>query len=136
MKKKLSFVLILATLILSACGQNGSSNTINVEITDFAFTPNHFSIPAGEQITLHVTHNGLVEHDFVIMKLGTDVGGHFDEEDLVNVYWQVKIQPGESPTVTFTVPSEPGIYQIVCAMPGHVEAGMIGSLEVTAQVDE
>ncbi len=136
MKKKLLFVLILAAIVLSACGQNRTSNTINVEITDFAFTPNQFSIPAGEQITLHATHNGLVEHDFVIMKLGTDVGGHFNEDDLVNVYWQVRIQPGESPTVTFTVPSEPGTYQIVCAMAGHVEAGMVGTLEITEQVDE
>ena len=130
MKKKLLILLLLMTLILSACTQNGTSNTINVEITDFAFTPNQFSIRAGEQITLHATHNGLVEHDFVIMKLGTDVGGHFDEADLANVYWQVRIQPGESLTATITVPSEPGTYQIVCAMPGHVEAGMIGSLTV------
>ena len=130
MKKKLLYILLLATIILSAYSKNGTSNTLNVEITDFAFTPNQFSMQAGEQITLHATHNGLVEHDFVIMKLGTDVGGHFNEDDLANVYWQVRIQPGESQTVTFTVPSEPGIYQIVCAMPGHVEAGMVGSLEV------
>jgi len=130
MKKKLLTLLLLTMLSLSACTQNGASNTLNVEINDFAFTPNQFSIPAGEQITLHATHNGLVEHDFVIMKLGTDVGGHFDDEDLANVYWQVRIQPGASLTATFTVPNEPGTYQIVCAMPGHVEAGMVGTLEV------
>ena len=85
------------------------------------------------QITLHANHEGLVEHDFVIMKLNTDIGGHFTDEDLVNVYWQVKIQPGESQTVTFTAPSTPGTYQIVCGMAGHVEAGMVGTLEVIAR---
>jgi len=85
------------------------------------------------QITLHANHEGLVEHDFVIMKLNTDAGGHFTDEDLANVYWQVKIQPGESQTVTFIAPGEPGIYQIVCGMAGHVEAGMVGRLEVIVQ---
>ena len=132
MKRKLLFVLVLITLILSACGSGQASDEISVEMTDFAFTPSRFTVAAGEQITLNAMHEGLVEHDFVIMKLNTDVGGHFNEEDLTNVYWQVKIQPGESQTVAFTAPTEPGIYQVVCGMAGHVEAGMVGELEVVA----
>lgn len=130
MKKKLLFALLLTTLILSACGTGKPPTEISVAMTDFAFTPNLFTVPAGGQIALGATHDGLVEHDFVIMKLDTDVGGHFNEEDLANVYWQIKIQPGESQTVTFTAPSEPGTYQIVCGMAGHVEAGMVGQLVV------
>lgn len=133
MKRKLLFALSVAALILSACGAGKPSTEIGVEMTDFAFTPNHYMVAAGEQITLNVIHDGLVEHDFVIMKLNTDAGAHFNEEDLVNVYWQIKIQPGESQTVTFTAPGEPGTYQIVCAMAGHVEAGMMGNLEVVVQ---
>jgi uncharacterized cupredoxin-like copper-binding protein len=133
MKRTVLSVLLLTTLILSACGQSKPSSEINVEMTDFAFTPNQYIVPAGQQITLHAHHAGLVEHDFVIMKLNTDVGGHFNEDDLVNVYWQIKIQPGESQTVTFTAPDQPGLYQIVCGMAGHVEAGMVGKLEVIVQ---
>jgi uncharacterized cupredoxin-like copper-binding protein len=133
MKKKFLFALLLTALLLSACGAGKPSTDLNVEMTDFAFTPNQYTVPAGGQITLNVNHDGLVEHDFVIMKLNTDVGGHFNEEDLVNVYWQIKIQPGDSQTVTFTAPSEPGTYQIVCGMAGHVEAGMMGDLMVVVQ---
>ena len=133
MKKIVLSVFLLTTLLLSACGQSKPSSEINVEMTDFAFTPNQYTVPAGEQITLHAHHDGLVEHDFVIMKLNTDVGGHFNEDDLVNVYWQIKIQPGDSQTVTFTAPDQPGTYQIVCGMAGHVEAGMVGKLEVIVQ---
>jgi len=133
MKKKLLLVLLLTTFILSACGQGNASTKINVEMTDFAFTPNQQIVTANQEITLQIQHDGTVEHDFIIMKYGTEVGGHFNQEDLVNVYWQIKVQPGESKTVTFTAPSEPGIYQIVCGMAGHVEAGMVGVLEVVVQ---
>ena len=133
MKLKLILAVLLTTLIVSACGTGKPSTEINVAMTDFAFTPSQYTVPAGTQISLHATHDGLVEHDFVIMKLNTDVGGHFNEEDLVNVYWQIKIQPGDSQSVTFTAPDQPGTYQIVCGMAGHVEAGMVGNLVVVNQ---
>ena len=133
MKRKFLFALLCTALILSACGASKPSAEISVEMTDFAFTPSQYTVLAGKEITLNATHEGMVEHDFVIMKLNTDVGGHFNEEDLTNVYWQVKIQPGDSQTLTFTAPSEPGTYQIVCGMAGHVEAGMVGQLIVVEQ---
>ena len=132
MKKTITFLSIILMLCLGACTQSGPSSQLNVEMTDFAFTPDQFTIPAGEQITFHVNHMGTVEHDFIIMKFGTDVGPHFNEEDQPNVYWQIKVQAGESQTITFTAPAEPGTYQIVCGMAGHVESGMVGVLEVVA----
>ena len=133
MKKKLLLVFSLITLALSACGQSKPSIEIRVDMTDFAFTPNHYIVPAGQEITLHVQHDGTVEHDFIIMKYETRVGEHFDEEDQPNIYWQIKVQPGETETITFTAPDHPGTYQIVCGMAGHVEAGMVGKLEVVSQ---
>lgn len=134
MKNKLLIVFLLATLALSACGgQNQPSTEIQVDMTDFAFTPNQYMVPVGQEITLHVQHDGTVEHDFIIMKYDTTVGEHFDKEDQPNIYWQLKVQPGQTETVTFTAPSQPGTYQIVCGMAGHVEAGMVGKLEVVAQ---
>ena len=134
MKKLISLTILLFTLVLTACGgQNQPATNIDVDMTDFAFTPSQYIVPAGQEITLHVQHDGTVEHDFIIMKYGTEVGGHFNEDDQPNVYWQLKVQPGESQTVTFTAPTEPGNYQIVCGMAGHVEAGMIGTLEVVVQ---
>ncbi len=133
MSKKLLSIFLLTMLLLGACKQNAASTNITVDMTDFAFTPNQHIVPASQEITLQIQHDGTVEHDFIIMKYGTEVGAHFNEEDLVNVYWQIKIQPGESQTVTFTAPSEPGTYQIVCGMAGHVEAGMVGQMEVVVQ---
>ena len=127
-------VLSLA-LALAACssGPSKPSTAINVTLTDFAFTPNTFTVPAGAQISLSAVNNGAGEHSFVIMKLGHDVVGHVTSADQPNVYWQkIHIQPGQTVSDIFTAPSAPGTYQVVCSVPGHFEAGMVAKLVVVA----
>ncbi|HXQ37083.1 MAG TPA: cupredoxin domain-containing protein, partial [Anaerolineales bacterium] len=85
MKKLVYLFPILLTLALSACQSGGPSTKLNVEMTDFAFTPNHFTIPAGKEITVNIAHHGSVVHEFIIMKLGTNAGESFDEDDQPNV---------------------------------------------------
>ena len=67
------FAAVLS-MVLSACSSTASaaSNTLNVDLADFAFTPNQFTIPAGKPITLNLTNKGANVHEFVIMKAGTD----------------------------------------------------------------
>jgi uncharacterized cupredoxin-like copper-binding protein len=130
-KRFLIFLMILMAFVLAACGQSGPSTRLSFTMTDFAFDPNEFTIPAGEEITLRVTHHGTMEHNFIIMRYGMDAGETFDETDQANVYWKVSLQPGESETITFTAPEQPGTYQVICGMPGHLQSGMIGKLIVT-----
>lgn len=130
-KKSLILLMMLAVWSLSACGNSGPFTKQSFTMTDFAFNPNEFTIPAGEEITLQVTHRGTMEHNFIIMKYATDAGEMFDEEDTANIYWEVVLQPGESETVVFTAPEQPGTYQIICGMPGHLQSGMLGTLIVT-----
>jgi len=132
MKKSLFFLLFVTVFVLSACGGGGASTTINVALAEFTFTPSEFTIPAGQEITINATNNGAVVHEFVIMKFGQTAGDNFDEEDGGNVYWKIEAQPGANVTGTFTAPTEPGVYQIVCGTPGHYMAGMSGKLTVVA----
>ena len=128
-------MMLYLTLLLSACGGRGqqtASTNIDVQMTEFAFQPKQFTIPAGEEITLEAANNGAIVHNFVIMNLGTQATLPFDEDDEANVYWKIDLNPGASTSTTFTAPSEPGEYQVVCSTPGHVEAGMIGKLTVVA----
>jgi plastocyanin len=133
MNKKICTLILLFAFMLAACGGSGPSTTIDVTMTDFSFTPNTFTIPAGQEITINATNNGAVVHNFVIMKLGTSAGEAFDDADVPNVYWEVEIQPGGSVTDTFTAPAEVGEYQVVCRTAGHIASGMIASLNVVAQ---
>jgi len=133
MVNKRSFIILILILMLalSACENGGPSTKFSFTITDFAFTPNEFTVTAGQQITLNVTHDGTMEHNFIVMNYGTDAGDMFDEADQANVFWEVSLQPGESKTVVFTAPEQPGTYQILCGMPGHMQSGMLGKLIVT-----
>ncbi len=125
--------MIMTSLLLSSCAGGGPSTSIEVVMTDFQFTPNTFTVPAGEEITLTIINNGAVVHNFVIMKLDTSAGEGWDEDDQANVFWEERdILPGGDLSVTFTAPAEPGEYQIVCRTVGHIASGMIGKLTVVA----
>jgi uncharacterized cupredoxin-like copper-binding protein len=99
-------------------------------MTDFQFQPSQFTVPAGQEITFTSSNNGAVVHNFVIMKLGTGAGDFFDEQDVPNVYWETELTPGGSTTTTFTAPTEPGEYEVVCRTEGHIVSGMTARLTV------
>lgn len=132
MKRTFISGALLLSLLLVSCGGGGASTQINVTMTDFQFQPNHFTVPAGEEITFNSTNNGAVVHNFVIMNKGTSAGPAFDDEDVPNVFWQVEIQPGGSVDTTFTAPTEPGDYEVVCRTEGHIASGMTAKLTVVA----
>jgi uncharacterized cupredoxin-like copper-binding protein len=127
--------LTVLAVLLAACGAgSGPSRSLKVTMTDFAFSPNSFTVPAGEEISVEVANNGAVAHSFIIMQTGHPAQGHFTDADKANVFWEVStVPPGESVKASFTAPSNPGEYQILCGIAGHFEAGMVGKLTVVSQ---
>jgi uncharacterized cupredoxin-like copper-binding protein len=99
-------------------------------MTDHKFTPNEFTIPAGAEITINLNNIGKQPHEFQIMTIGAEVGDSFDKDGNSTKYWNAIVQPGESKSLSFTAPSKPGKYVIKCSAPGHMQAGMVGTLYV------
>lgn len=131
MKRLFVFTAVFLSLILTACGgAGGVSTSIDVRMTDFQFQPNLFTVPAGQEITFTSSNNGAVVHNFVIMKLGTSAGPLFDEEDVPNIYWEVELLPGADTNTSFTAPTAPGEYEVICRTEGHIASGMAGKLVV------
>ena len=130
MLKKITFLLILLSVVLSACQAGGPSTQLKVELNDFAITPDQLAVPAGSEIQIRIANKGMVVHNFYIMKYGVDVGMEFDDEDISSAFWETEVQPDDMATFNFTAPDQPGVYQIVCGVPGHLQAGMLGTLEV------
>ena len=131
MLRKLFFVLSMAVgmLILSACGPSGPEK-ISVTTTDFKFDPTTWTVSAGKEVELTIKNDGTLAHEWVIIKKGQEVTIPFDDDDEEKVFWEMEAEPGETKTGTFTAPSEPGTYTIVCGTPSHLEQGMSATLTV------
>lgn len=136
MKKKIGIsatgvLILLAALLLSACGAQAQKVERTVTMKEFAFEPETVEVPAGAEVTLHLSNTGALEHEYVIIKPGQQVTLPFDIDDEEKVYWEKELDKGLAETVTFTAPDEPGEYTVVCGTPGHLEAGMQARLVVT-----
>lgn len=94
-----------------AASADGSG--VAVSAVDIAFEPTEFSIAADTDVTITVTNNGALQHDFVIE--GTDFA-----TELLN--------GGDSAELVVNLPA--GEYVYFCSVPGHREAGMEGTLTV------
>jgi len=121
---------VILSLALAGCG-GAKNTTLSVELADFKFVPNTFTIPAGKEITLNVVNKGANDHEFVILKAGEHVTVPFDDDDEDRIFWEVELKSGESQTVKFTAPSDPGVYDVVCGTAQHIEKGMTATLTVT-----
>ncbi|MEN9562713.1 MAG: hypothetical protein RIR73_957 [Chloroflexota bacterium] len=126
-RKSLLFVVFAA--LLAACGGSaGATAEISADMTDLMFTPANFEVPAGTEVTLKLTNSGAVEHNFVILKQGAVYTSSADikPEDVIV---DAKLAAGESGEFAFKI-DEAGEYTVICNVPGHLEAGMVGKLVV------
>lgn len=131
--KKSKFVLavfLALSQVLAACGGGEPVTTVDIDMTEQKFTPDVFTVPAGAEITLNLTNSGAEYHELTILVRGAEVGEKFDEDGKSTEYWTTGIFSGDSKTITFAAPSEPGKYVIQCGMPGHYQAGMVATMYV------
>jgi uncharacterized cupredoxin-like copper-binding protein len=133
--KKISLILglvLVFSLGLSACASSGSGNsgnTLNVTMTDFKFTPDTYTVSAGQTVTVNLKNTASVAHTWTLMS--KPITGSYTDADQSDVlFTSGLVEPNTSKTVTFTAPSTPGDYQVICTVPGHFEAGMVAHLTV------
>ena len=132
--------LVPLVFLSVACGgdDDEASTEIDATLADFTFSPTEWTVAAGEEITIELENNGSVLHEFVILQPGVEITSEAElpatEEELLAdfVYWETEIEPGQSKTETFTAP-DAGVYQVICAIGSHFDAGMTGTLTVEAQ---
>lgn len=140
--KSITKLILLAVVVLvvgAGCSSadDGASTDLKVTLDSFSMTPNSWEVPAGQEITIEMTNDAAIAHEWVILKPGVTISSEDDlpateEELLANfVYWEEEVDPGASETFTFTAPAA-GEYQVVCAIEDHFNAGMEGTLTVSA----
>jgi len=63
--------------------------------------------------------------------LGEHVIPPFGDKDEDKILWELDaVQAGTTLSGTFTAPTEPGEYDVICGVPGHIELGMVATLIV------
>jgi azurin len=147
------FVYLLAFVSLLAGCSRGTPPRL-VEITgndDMKFDVTSFQAKPGETVTVTLTNIGRLPkagmaHDWVLLRKGTDAakfaeaGERHPETEYIapdqaaRVLARTKLLgPGESESVTFTAPTEPGAYQYICTFPEHYPRGMRGVMTVISK---
>jgi uncharacterized cupredoxin-like copper-binding protein len=128
--------LAVLWVAMGACdGGEEASTELEVTTSDFQFTPNTWTVPAAEEISIDITNDGSVLHEWVLMQPGVNIESEADlpetEEELLAdfVYVEDEVEAGATKTLTFTAPAV-GTYQVICAIETHFDAGMEGTLTV------
>jgi uncharacterized cupredoxin-like copper-binding protein len=126
MRKILVVAMFVFALIVSACGSN--KVTLNVTATDEGYDSSTYTVPAGAEVTVNMTNNGALAHVFDILKQGEHVTPPYSEKDEDKILWELVVLAGTTKSGSFTAPTEPGEYDIICRVPGHIETGMVATL--------
>ena len=108
-----ALVMLLFVQLFGSAEPVTASADYTLTAEKMRFSQPELHVQAGERVELHLANADLFGHSFDIDALGV----------------HVEMPARETATASFTAP-EPGTYTITCNVPGHAEAGMVGTLVV------
>jgi len=118
----------------SALFEETAELELTVVLSEFKFEPETVEIPAGQLVVFALSNDGAAEHDFTIKRIAGDQGYRIDGElpstdrsDGEDVH--VPLLPNGSAELRLRA-TEPGEYELYCAVSGHRRAGMRTTLTV------
>ena len=112
---------VLGLAVLATVSSTASADqTIPVQLTEFAFTPDAYNVRAGETVHFQLTNAGRFGHDMHIQGPGVDAEA---------VPGTGSVRPGESTTFDVTFPAA-GTYQVWCPVQDHRDRGMVATVVV------
>lgn len=97
---------------------SADARTVTVTATDFEFQPRRILVRPGEKLQVKLVNRGSNPHNIEF------------ELPSGEVELEKPVPPGQSKTLTFTAPQEPGVYVLYCPVAQHRARGMEGRLVV------
>ncbi len=94
--------------------------------TEFAFDPVEAS--ALQEVSITLDNQGAIEHNLNILQAGTVISSEDEYSDDLSI-GVIDVAAGETASRDFTL--EPGNYQIICSIAGHLASGMAGQIVVS-----
>jgi plastocyanin len=142
-------LLLLITLSFLECVNNKKDDSTTVSVSlkamvGLQYDIARFKVKPGSRVKLTLTNVSDMNHNLLITKPGmrldvvnsalklAEKGPQMDyTPNMEAVLWSIPvISPGQTKSITFTAPTEPGIYPYVCTYPGH-GFSMYGAMYVT-----
>lgn len=86
-----------------------------------ASDPPIWEVPAGSVVLLNIENMGHLQHNWAIVKPGVTPPAPYDggQDDEIILYGAGMVYSNNKTTVTFTAPSEPGEYLVMCTVENH-----------------
>ena len=131
---------LIGVVVLGTSGPAGGPAQ-TVVAREMAYVPIEVKGVVGRPVTIQLKSEGLLEHDFNVLGIrasgvkAVDAGvssAHGSAHGSAPEAVHVAAGPGKTSTLTFT-PLVAGEFPVACSVPGHKEAGMVGTLTVTAE---
>lgn len=149
LKKTIMLVMFAALSTMAIAAQ---AKTVEIEGTNsLKFSQESITVKPGEEVTIKLSNatklpSSAMSHNWILLKSDADAAKidkaavkakdndyvPSDMSDQIIAHTGL-VGGGESDTVTFTAPEEPGDYTYICTFPGHFAAGMKGTLTVKAE---
>ncbi len=133
---RIVMLIVALSLVAAACGDDSGSDTtsagggrstsITVGASEFAFDPDSWSVAADTPFSVAFTNTGTVEHTFTVLSESISTEGDYNEGIALFI---LESAAAESASGSLSGLA-PGTYQVICSIPGHFSAGMIGELVV------
>lgn len=138
---------LASILLVAACAPATPPAPSVLEVTvigkEFSFDPAQLSFAAGQRVRLTFVNQGSIDHEIEfegmraenVMLDWSRAGAVPDEEkeEIAEHAEEGEVEayaaPGGTTVVEFT-PAASGTFEFVCGLPGHEEAGMVGSLVI------
>ena len=139
-------------LVSAACGSSSGDDsagadrpgkTVKIEMVDIAYEPETIQVAKGEPVRFLFANSGKIRHEAYVgtvkeqvshekemREAGEDSGGHDEHGGSASDGAKVTVDPGETGELE-TAFDEAGTYEIGCHEPGHYDAGMKLTVEVS-----
>lgn len=128
-------LLVVLALAVTGCGGDdadddgtGASMRI-VGASEFEFDRDVVEVEAGRETVVDLRNRGSLEHTWTVLKAGVTVASADAVTD-GDVLVSISADAAQSASARFVAP-EPGEYQIICMIEGHLQAGMAATLVST-----
>jgi uncharacterized cupredoxin-like copper-binding protein len=103
------------------------------ETGELIFTPDRLTFKAGSRYQLNLQNNSPTKHYFTAKDFADAIWSQKVDAGNVEVkgaIHELELRPGSKAEWVF-IPLRAGTYNLRCTVPGHTEAGMVGTLKIT-----